>query len=328
MKYLLLFFLFTFSVYGKERIVVLDFVHSRNVSEAMVVSSYKYFVSELNKTGEFSIIEKSQMKEVLKEIAFQQTGCTDTVCEIKIGEMLAADKIVSGNIIKKENKYIITITIRNVKDKSLEFSDTIDLLDINNLEITMNSLVDKMFQTSRRDQTSLEDINDSHQRSARWRTVVMPGWGHIYLGKSETGSTYMLGYLGSFGILYILSTVRQNMKKEVEAEVNTIRYGYLYAAQIGNATASNPFVYPAFNTWGEEKIRYKTQDIDSTIAIGSIVPLAVLIFALVDVQYLRKYNEKDLFSFFVKPESSPTLRQNNFYPQKGTHLEFSYIMRF
>ncbi len=328
MKYIFLFLIFTLSLYGKERIVVLDFVHSSNVSREMAVSSQNFFISELAKTEEFSIIEKSQLQEILKEVEFQQTGCTDTICEIKIGEMLSADKIASGSILKKEKKYIITITIRNVKDKSLEFSDTIDLLDINNLEITMNSLVDKMFQTSRRDQTSLEDINDSHQRSARWRTVVMPGWGHIYLGKSETGSTYMIGYLGSFGILYILSTVRQNMKKEVEAEVNTIRYGYLYAAQIGNATASNPFVYPAFNTWGEEKIRYKTQDIDSTIAIGSIVPLAVLIFALVDVQYLRKYNEKDLFSFFVKPESSPTLRQNNFYPQKGTHLEFSYIMRF
>ena len=290
MKYIFLFLIFTLSLYGKERIVVLDFVHSSNVSREMAVSSQNFFISELAKTEEFSITEKSQLQEILKEVEFQQTGCTDTICEIKIGEMLSADKIASGSILKKEKKY--------------------------------------MFQTSRRDQTSLEDINDSHQRSARWRTVVMPGWGHIYLGKSETGSTYMLGYLGSFGILYILSTVRQNMKKEVEAEVNTIRYGYLYAAQIGNATASNPFVYPAFNTWGEEKIRYKTQDIDSTIAIGSIVPLAVLIFALVDVQYLRKYNEKDLFSFFVKPESSPTLRQNNFYPQKGTHLEFSYIMRF
>ena len=74
------------------------------------------------------------MKEVLKEIAFQQTGCTDTVCEIKIGEMLAADKIVSGNIIKKEKKYIITITTRNVKDKSLEFSETMDLYNLNKIE--------------------------------------------------------------------------------------------------------------------------------------------------------------------------------------------------
>ena len=126
MKYIFLFLIFTLSLYGKERIVVLDFVHSSNVSREMAVSSQNFFISELAKTEEFSIIEKSQLQEILKEVEFQQTGCTDTICEIKIGEMLSADKIASGSILKKEKKYIITITIRNVKDKSLEFSDTID----------------------------------------------------------------------------------------------------------------------------------------------------------------------------------------------------------
>ena len=144
MKYIILFFIFTLSISAKERIVVLDFLHSRNVSEAMAVSSYKYFVSELNKTGEFSIVEKSQMKEVLKEIAFQQTGCTDTACEIKIGEMLAADKIASGNIIKKGDKYIISVNIRKVSDKSLDFSETIDIYDVKELEPTMSILAERI----------------------------------------------------------------------------------------------------------------------------------------------------------------------------------------
>jgi len=144
MKYFILLVLYTFSISAKERVVVLDFVHPKNVSREMAVSSYNYFVSELNRTEQFDIIEKSQLKAVLKEIEFQQSGCTDTVCEIKIGQMLYADKIASGNIIKKGKKYIVTINIRNVKDNSLEFAETIDLYDVNKLEVSMNSITQKI----------------------------------------------------------------------------------------------------------------------------------------------------------------------------------------
>lgn len=163
MKYILLFFLFPFSIYSKERIVVLDFVHSSNVSREIAISSHNYFISQVAKTDQYSIIEKSQLREILKEIEFQQTGCTDTVCEIKIGEMLSANKIVSGNIIKKNNKHIITVTIRNVKDKSLELSETIDLYDLNKIEITMNTFVQRMLYPENKDNIEPEKNTESEE---------------------------------------------------------------------------------------------------------------------------------------------------------------------
>ena len=170
MKYII-FFLITFSIYSKERIVVLDFVPALNVSRSVSISSSKYLISELNKTEEFSIIEKNQMQEVLKEIAFQQSGCTDTACEVKVGEMLAADKIVSGNIIKKDKKHIITIAIRNVKDKSLEFSETIDLYDLNKLEFVMKAFVEKIIYSPRQNNLLPEEdkVNNSNPKQNNYQ---------------------------------------------------------------------------------------------------------------------------------------------------------------
>jgi len=44
---------------------------------------------ELVKTGHFSVMERAQMDEVLKEQGFQQSGaCTEQSCIVAMGQML------------------------------------------------------------------------------------------------------------------------------------------------------------------------------------------------------------------------------------------------
>jgi|JI10StandDraft_1071094.scaffolds.fasta_scaffold00100_25 hypothetical protein len=344
MKYIILFFIFTLSISAKERIVVLDFLHSRNVSEAMAVSSYKYFVSELNKTGEFSIVEKSQMKEVLKEIAFQQTGCTDTACEIKIGEMLAADKIASGNIIKKGDKYIISVNIRKVSDKSLDFSETIDIYDVKELEPTMSILAERIIHPEKiivkpkpktQEEIKLEKRNeelarqDIMHRGALLRTLIFPGWGHYHWNQDDSGSLFLGFYTASIALSgVILPAIENKIVSDIERKITTMEnLFYIYYLQPGNSLADN-FVKSLYLGGWETGMQNKTWDIKATRVISYIIPIAIMVFALQDIQSIKKDKEQAIFSLSIKPESAPALRQTNFYPQKGTHLEFAYTMRF
>ncbi len=340
MKYIILFFLSAFSIYSKERIVVLDFVHSKNVSQEIAVSSYQYFVSELNKTEEFSIIEKSQVKEVLKEVAFQQSGCTDTACEIQVGEMLAAQKIASGNIIKKEKKYIISINIRNVSDKSLEFSETIDLYDLNQLELTMNTLTERIIHPNTKDQTkylTLEEIKQAREnqrlereaeinKQALHKSILFPGWGHLYLNR-KSGFAYISLYAISFlNCIYNYSYLDKKMTGETKKEVHDNRTLYYFINREINPSANQPVIAYYFFQQGNSIIKHTYNQMGNINVIGVSVALTIMLAAIGDIKSIK--NEKEDFSFSTKPEYSPALQNNNYYPQKGTHLEFTYTMRF
>ncbi len=69
---------------------------------------------ELIKTGRFDVIERNQMKAILDEQGFQQTGCISEECAVKIGQLIGVKKIIAGSIGKIENTYIISIRMIDV----------------------------------------------------------------------------------------------------------------------------------------------------------------------------------------------------------------------
>jgi len=327
MKFLFLYFVLIFSVYSKERIVVLDFIHSSNVSREIAVSSNKYFVSELTKTNQYSIIEKTQLREILKEIEFQQTGCTDTVCEIKIGEMLSADKIASGNIIRKDKKYIITITFRNVKDKSLEFSETIDIYDLNQLELTMNILINKIIPSDNINK-KLESSIDNKKQLALNRTVILPGWGHFFINRNKEGfalsSLYVINLLNS---IYNFSYKNKEIMGETKKEIHDNRVLYYYINQNFNPPANNPVIAYYFFALGNSTIDHKTSHVWNVSLVSATIVFATMIAAIADIRSMN--NETQFFSFLIQPEkdSSKQLSPTPYF-KNSTQIEFIYTMRF
>jgi formylglycine-generating enzyme required for sulfatase activity len=56
--------------------------------------------THLLKTGKFTLVDRSQMEEILKEQALQQTGCTSEECAVQVGKLLGVRKIVAGSVTK------------------------------------------------------------------------------------------------------------------------------------------------------------------------------------------------------------------------------------
>src|SRR5208283_1785118 len=83
--------------------------------------------TELLNTGLFRVLERGEMNAILKEQAFQQSGCTETACAVKIGQLLSANKMLVGTVGKLGEKYIISGRIVDVEKGELEFSDNVQV---------------------------------------------------------------------------------------------------------------------------------------------------------------------------------------------------------
>ncbi len=326
MRYII--FLFSLSLFSKERILVLDFVRAENVHKEISSTAQNYFISELSKSGKYSIIEKDQLNEVLKEQELQKKGCTETICEIQIGQMLSANKVVSGNIIKSDTKYILTIQIRNVENQSIEFTETMNINDLDKLELSISSLVQKFVPTEEIKKNRIY-TEEEIEKSARY-SVFLPGAGQIYLKEYSTGIILLTPYIYTFYNIFVRipQTKRDNFTlRDTEAIIRIGAYQYAVntSNSIVNDTNSMIFIYLDIeNNFKDQQnsiIRRKQTEASLTI-------LGVMFFNLFDIVYRKKKNEQN-FSFNIKPEHRTS--DNNTYSSQsklGTNFELYYTFRF
>jgi curli biogenesis system outer membrane secretion channel CsgG len=117
----------------KELIAVMDFT-AKGVSGSIAASVSELIRMEMINSGRYTVLERSQMKEILKEQGFQQTGCTEVACAVKIGKLLSAKKMLVGTVMKLGSKLIISGRIidveRGIGEKAAKGkADSADQLD-------------------------------------------------------------------------------------------------------------------------------------------------------------------------------------------------------
>jgi|GEM_PF-3487739 len=114
--------IFTIPLFSKQaRLAVLDFkadgvsrATSRRISELIRVN----IINSRN----FLIIERAQMGRILNEQGFQQSGCVEVVCAVKVGKILSANKILVGTVMKLGKSTVLTARVVDVEKGISEFS--------------------------------------------------------------------------------------------------------------------------------------------------------------------------------------------------------------
>ena len=81
--------------------------------EANILS--ERLTSKLISLKKYTVIERSNIEKILKEQKFQYSGCTDTQCAVKIGQMLNSNYIVIGRPVTEANNPMQII--KNIIDK-------------------------------------------------------------------------------------------------------------------------------------------------------------------------------------------------------------------
>ena len=94
-------------------IAVLDLVcNGTTADEGMSLTNR--LRSELFKTSRFDVLERGEMTAILKEQAFQQTGCTSTECIVEAGKLLNVQLMAGGSVSKVGNLWSIDLRLIDV----------------------------------------------------------------------------------------------------------------------------------------------------------------------------------------------------------------------
>ncbi len=114
--YFLIVFTFFSSILYSEDLPVLAVptIEGTGVSESISATCRNILETALIKTGVYSVMNYSDVKEILEAQAFSLSGCTDESCAIEIGELLSAEKIVVGEISSLGEGMMLTIRLLDV----------------------------------------------------------------------------------------------------------------------------------------------------------------------------------------------------------------------
>jgi TolB-like protein len=71
-------------------------------------------IHEISQSGKYSVIDRGNMNNILKEQKFQMSGCVAQECKVEAGQLLGVGKIVSGSVGQVSKTYFITLQLINV----------------------------------------------------------------------------------------------------------------------------------------------------------------------------------------------------------------------
>ena len=138
--FLILIFLSSICLYAEEplRISVLDFETS-NVSQQEMYLFTDYISAQIGKDTQYILIDRRQRENILDEVAFSQSGCTDEDCQLEIGRLLSANTIIGGSLGSIGSTYLLNMylvnvhtgeTLQTISEKYGSLEDLVDNSDI------------------------------------------------------------------------------------------------------------------------------------------------------------------------------------------------------
>lgn len=86
------------------------------------------------KTGSFTVVEKQNMQKILAEQAFQQTGCTNSECAVRLGRVLNVRRIIVGSFAKFLSNYILSVRVVDVESGKVVAADQAKAANDSNLD--------------------------------------------------------------------------------------------------------------------------------------------------------------------------------------------------
>lgn len=128
----------TAAVHSNWNVAVLNLKAADGVTagEAEIISDR--LRAELFNTGNVSIMEREEMKQILAEQGFQQSGaCSDEACMVQTGKLLGVQQIIAGSIGKVGSMYLINLRMFDVSTGKLIRAISRDL---NGIDVIVNNL--------------------------------------------------------------------------------------------------------------------------------------------------------------------------------------------
>lgn len=98
-----------------KTLAVLDFDSRGAITAGEAGTLAERLRSYLVHTGEFIVVERGKMANILQEQGFQQTGCTSNACAVEVGRILNVQEMVAGAVGKIGARYTLDVRLINVE---------------------------------------------------------------------------------------------------------------------------------------------------------------------------------------------------------------------
>jgi TolB-like protein len=110
--------------YGADKvtIAIMDF-ESRDVPRTEALKISELIRNEMVNSGQYTVLERTQVDKILHEQGFQMTGCTDVTCAVQVGKLLSARKILVGTVMKFGDNIAVTGRVVDVEKGIAEFAE-------------------------------------------------------------------------------------------------------------------------------------------------------------------------------------------------------------
>jgi hypothetical protein len=213
------------SVHAEKPIIAVVDFQPKNVSRIISIAVSDLVRSEMIKTGAFTMIERSQMDEILKEQGLQMSGCTDTSCAVKVGRLISAKKILVGEVTGIGESIVTTIRILDVEKGTAEFAATEKSPSIDDLDKAAKNITLELYASMKGGLAlDLEDLIIT-EKGYYLRSIV-PGWGQIYVVKRVHGYA-ALGASTAAGGFFLYSYINYVNRKSDYENLPPDRQGHL-----------------------------------------------------------------------------------------------------
>ena len=225
-----LFIIFSGSLFAQSRhenrktsLAVLNFISGDGLSRQTADFFSSLIESRMVNTRLFRIVARQNINEILKDQAFQQSGCNDEKCAVQIGKLLAAEKIMTGVMTKIGKKIYINVRIIDVETGKIDFSENAVSPDSDSLQEAAKKLSRKIAaRIAGVDEDAVIVRKRISWKRTVWRSMLLPGWGQYYSGYRFKG-IFLFSVTGLLGTLYYYKNRDfQQSRRDYEASLPVV----------------------------------------------------------------------------------------------------------
>jgi len=101
-------------------IAVLDLTIDQNITSSLKIPLSLALAENILKSGQFRVLDRKNIDTILKEQGFQLSDCTSSECIVRVGQLLGVTKIVTGNVSKVGDLFVISVMMTNVETGEVE----------------------------------------------------------------------------------------------------------------------------------------------------------------------------------------------------------------
>ncbi|HDT11611.1 MAG TPA: hypothetical protein ENN58_02610 [bacterium] len=123
----------------KMRMAVLELTPLK-VNPDLATGVTDLLITELVNCGEFDVLERTQVAQILNEQGFQQMGVTDANAAVEAGRMLNTDIVMIGTLQQFDQSLVINVRLVEVSTAKILFADR-EVADNNDKLIDASSLL-------------------------------------------------------------------------------------------------------------------------------------------------------------------------------------------